>query len=55
MASDCEPGYNFENHVCKDINECEQQRKEIDVSKNICEVTTWTTYTKGQAVSTNLV
>ena len=55
LATDCEPGYNFESHVCQDINECEQQGKEIDVSENICGVTTWTTYTKGQEVSTNLV
>ena len=51
LAKNCESGWIFENDVCKDINECKQQGKEIDVSENICGVTTWTTYAKAQEVS----
>ena len=54
-AKNCEPGWIFENDVCTDINECEQQGKEIDVSENIRGVTTWTTYAKGQDVSAKFV
>ena len=47
----CDPGWNFENGNCIDVNECKQIGKEINVSENICEVSTWTTYEKGQEVS----
>ena len=47
----CGPGWKFESDVCVDINECKQKGIEIDLSDDICEVSTWTTYSKGQEVS----
>ena len=47
----CGPGWNFESDNCIDVDECKQKGKEIDLSEDICEVSTWTTYSKGQEVS----
>lgn len=49
----CSPGWNFERDICIDIDECKQKGKEINLSEDICAVSTWTSYSMGQEVSEN--